>query len=704
MHKLKNITSILVLFFSSTFFSQNAYEVTKRLEILNIEELKQTITLLVDSEDYKDVLPKDEKEKLKTFKLFLDNPFSNSIDFKKLNVIINIVDSLQDKDEDGIPDDEDSCPNAVGLNTNQGCPDSDGDGIPDNKDMCPYTAGGQYGKGCLDTSIKAKEFDSKYHSVNSVLENSSSSKRASFTSFSGITPIVDGAAKFLVDRTKKEIALTFFENFTQKLKDSISFTIREKNNTSIPVSIKLSGLYPSTYTLLSSTEGLSLPSFGETWIVAFKKDLKSLPYNTIESLKGSKSFSNSEIGSFTLALASIIQGLNKGIHPNDIIAKLSLTNHNTSNKTNKAIKLVNLFTKNLTKTKNNKKQWLNTNDISSLSSQNKKYLFGWIYQESKSTQLIPVIHQLDNIDEFVSKYQYIIDYMIQIQKSIHTLETLVNKNEKVYRANFTELTSDVINLVSLATENVFSENIPTTLQRRTFISKIKPISRDIQNLILSVGEKSYGESLLNTISLLKDITNVEDDNPLIKNVSFYGNFLVDLVNASNEKNSDHIKFILDKYTLPISSYRIKRQKNFTIDIAAYPGINLGYEFSESKSASFGIAAPIGFSFSKKNNKEKVSSSSSSLFVSVVDIGAPFTYRLANDSAEGLPDNITWKQIFAPGLYYVYGINKSPFAISFGFQYAPLLRKIETNNVLKNENIFRTQLGITVDIPIFNLKK
>ncbi len=46
-----------------------------------------------------------------------------------------------DYDGDGIPDDQDSCPNEFGTQSN-GCPvpvvtDSDGDGIPDNEDACP---------------------------------------------------------------------------------------------------------------------------------------------------------------------------------------------------------------------------------------------------------------------------------------------------------------------------------------------------------------------------------------------------------------------------------------------------------------------------------------------------------------------------------------------------------------------------------------
>ncbi|WP_160567535.1 thrombospondin type 3 repeat-containing protein, partial [Apibacter sp. B3546] len=46
-----------------------------------------------------------------------------------------------DRDGDGIPDDQDRCPDTPGLPQFQGCPDTDGDGIPDDQDRCPNAAG-----------------------------------------------------------------------------------------------------------------------------------------------------------------------------------------------------------------------------------------------------------------------------------------------------------------------------------------------------------------------------------------------------------------------------------------------------------------------------------------------------------------------------------------------------------------------------------
>ena len=55
-----------------------------------------------------------------------------------------------DADGDGITDAEDSCPDVFGLKEFNGCPDTDGDGIADKDDECPEVAGKPALKGCPD--------------------------------------------------------------------------------------------------------------------------------------------------------------------------------------------------------------------------------------------------------------------------------------------------------------------------------------------------------------------------------------------------------------------------------------------------------------------------------------------------------------------------------------------------------------------------
>ncbi|MFL5292250.1 MAG: OmpA family protein [Myxococcales bacterium] len=53
-----------------------------------------------------------------------------------------------DRDNDGVPDLEDACPDVPGKPELKGCPDADGDGIPDAEDACPNEPGPKETMGC----------------------------------------------------------------------------------------------------------------------------------------------------------------------------------------------------------------------------------------------------------------------------------------------------------------------------------------------------------------------------------------------------------------------------------------------------------------------------------------------------------------------------------------------------------------------------
>lgn len=55
-----------------------------------------------------------------------------------------------DKDNDGIADKDDACPDIAGKIEFKGCPDTDGDGIIDSQDACPDAAGKTELNGCPD--------------------------------------------------------------------------------------------------------------------------------------------------------------------------------------------------------------------------------------------------------------------------------------------------------------------------------------------------------------------------------------------------------------------------------------------------------------------------------------------------------------------------------------------------------------------------
>ncbi|RNC88073.1 MAG: OmpA family protein [Winogradskyella sp.] len=57
----------------------------------------------------------------------------------------------KDTDRDGIPDEEDNCPDTPGLYAFNGCPDTDNDGVADPDDACPKVKGLEAFNGCPDS-------------------------------------------------------------------------------------------------------------------------------------------------------------------------------------------------------------------------------------------------------------------------------------------------------------------------------------------------------------------------------------------------------------------------------------------------------------------------------------------------------------------------------------------------------------------------
>ena len=80
---------------------------------------------------------------------------NNYFDFFQHTVGVTFRFGKQDRDNDGIVDDEDACPDTPGIATGDpatnGCPDTDGDGVFDKDDACPEEFGLAEFQGCPDT-------------------------------------------------------------------------------------------------------------------------------------------------------------------------------------------------------------------------------------------------------------------------------------------------------------------------------------------------------------------------------------------------------------------------------------------------------------------------------------------------------------------------------------------------------------------------
>jgi outer membrane protein OmpA-like peptidoglycan-associated protein len=79
-----------------------------------------------------------------TFTLPKSSPQFTKVKSNTTTTITNIF----DRDDDGVINDKDKCPDIAGSIFAQGCPDRDGDGLMDVDDKCPDVPGPASNKGC----------------------------------------------------------------------------------------------------------------------------------------------------------------------------------------------------------------------------------------------------------------------------------------------------------------------------------------------------------------------------------------------------------------------------------------------------------------------------------------------------------------------------------------------------------------------------
>jgi outer membrane protein OmpA-like peptidoglycan-associated protein len=106
---------------------------------------------------------------------------------------------VKDRDNDGVPDDEDECPRLKGNAFSKGCPDKDNDGVADKDDSCPNIAGSPKRNGCAapDTDHDGVNDDEdKCPTVEGVKENNG-------------CPEIEQKLKSEIDRLAKRIQFKY---------------------------------------------------------------------------------------------------------------------------------------------------------------------------------------------------------------------------------------------------------------------------------------------------------------------------------------------------------------------------------------------------------------------------------------------------------------------------------------------------------------
>lgn len=520
--------------------------------------------------------------------------------------------------------------------------------------------------------------------------------------------LIDGTAAFIAGKVKRELSILFYEKMSAKLKDTLDFKFRERT-----LKLSLQNLLPYSNALIDTKHSFEVPAFGATWIAAFQNDLNQFPFSLIDEFRKDSVFTTDEKGRYVSVLFDGLNDLYNGYSTANTIESLSSKYQKFETyKIDYQLAIINIIIKNSNDIDKNDSDIYKLNDYSKLNQKGKKYFVGLFYQDALQHGLNKNKNFNINETNYLNYFEFIKEVQMGLRNISLTALNSKNNNSENASSDFKLYANLFIDIFHSINENEFdikSLEIENNIKNyRIFYDDVYykeyiPIAKSILGIYDGMNTNNYGSSLIATISLLNHLSYEEKNYKFIKELTFFGNFMVDMIAASENENIN-IENILNKYAMPVTSYRVKRHYRSSIDISAYPGLNLGYEFSKSNSPSFGITAPIGFSFSWRSDSKEIYAPSHSLFISAIDLGAPISYRLMNDAANGLPENIKWKQIFSPGLFYIYGFKNAPMCLSVGVQYTPLLRKIETDSILEEENVVKAGISLMVDIPLFSIYK
>ncbi|MCE2935506.1 MAG: hypothetical protein ACK5V5_12805 [Cyclobacteriaceae bacterium] len=511
-----------------------------------------------------------------------------------------------------------------------------------------------------------------------------------------VTTVADGLAKFLVERTKQELSITFFEKFKTFL-DS-------------PEAEDFRTLFPSTKKVLDAVdrEIYQYANYLNLLREAFDKDLRALMNNLPPVIDRRMT---SPAAEYALLSLDVISKLKAGIHPAEILDHLSTRQvPDDLQAFQEALKVFAIVSSSI-RSGNPDRYWVSTDSLGLLLNDRNtlRIYLGLIYAQHGDVEINKkkLKVYLDEVAAAYAKNEEAIRNLIQeiafklqaIDQALREAKQIKKSGEKV--GSYIDLFTSTIQLLEAANKVNDLKLLGITVGE-TSKGKFIAILNHAAELAADLNERKFNAAIVDLSALLTEALGSAPtwNDELIR----YGTFMA---NVAQAQNSNEVQAAIEAVALPVGSASIKRKSARNISLNAYVGLAGGYEYNSSTDewkGTFGINTPVGIAFSRGHYKEQKACfkerGSSTLFVSLVDIGAFSTYRFNDSQTEELPD-VTLANIFAPGLYYVYGFPKTPVSLGVGGQLGPQLRELTTTAATNNGFNGSLRIFLAMDIPLIN---
>ncbi len=529
-----------------------------------------------------------------------------------------------------------------------------------------------------------------------------------------VAGFADGLARFLVKRTKLELSQAFFDDFKKHIQKDVL----------------LGHFCPFTRDrlLYIDTDVYQLTDYLEGLRESFVTDMTALP-GSMESYLRSPELCDScaerVIGKVSIDFLHLSQQMVDGEKPVDMIDYLASPGSEIQSASPQESKLfnmagglrfLNLVSKSMInpESKDSLMSWYTSRDIREALKDPVvlRIYLGLLWQKGAEVAFVDKNgEKVVSLRELMNGANKTAETVQQWRKSIESLGEATHSIQRSIKAGSTTPSSgsdDFFRYAQSLTSFLQSANGAgrLLLSRETDLIPQDYIflMQQCNSLYFNVRQRNYTGAIGNVVfclNLLNESKNlpVKDKakaKAAITEMLRYANFVASIAEANSPDEMEHA---IELFALPPGSSSMKKQSNrFSVALNAYAGFALGREYLDYDThykKIRALSAPLGLSCSYGLGKF----GSVGLFVPVIDVGAVTAYRLDDSAAQNLPE-LTWANIFAPGLYLVYDLpRKWPIAFSYGAQVGPALRKVTEAGVEINKSGWRQGFAVSVDIPI-----
>ena len=524
-----------------------------------------------------------------------------------------------------------------------------------------------------------------------------------------VSTIADGIARFLVKRTKEELALAFFDDFKKKVEqDSLYFKYFFGNTKDI--------------LQLVDTDVFQFQIYLESLREAFVSDLRVLPgnmsdylsQNPLKQLKPSKQAIAVDFfevvqmtidGAPSLNMIRLLANDTTSAIQSTVAADPELKNLSAG------LKLVNQISESLFDSENGR--WYTGAEIKAELADpvTLRIYLGLLWHNAQmvqaefknGTKLTTLIGKAaENATMFQNWQLELARFGDNAEEMQESLDMRADKS--------TSLSDNFSRCLQMFTRILESANTLNALfnpgDGQAIESKYLQLIQQVGSLHFNTRQKHYSAAIGNSVYILDVLLGkgFKGEKELLK----YGMFIAAVAES---ENATEVQNAIELFALPPGSSKAKKGAGkFSVAVNAYTGFSGAAERFKNSSTSegvVGVAAPVGFSVNwGKSWGKKKKDASIGLFFPVLDVGAVLAYRFKDDGVENLPP-MEWKNLVAPGAYFVVDppAGKWPLTLGFGGQMGPLLREVEDNGTLKNKDVGAYRIGgfITLDIPVTYLR-